>query len=174
LRDSLIAQELLHIIHFAAHYAILWFISKNSQTPTRDSRQLSFSGITLANTYRVKTCLSMTLYPLVKNIQTGKPDQVEQIGTADRPGSRMYRRAKSAFVAMHLLTSSLCFAAHACACCMQVWTTIYKCTMYAHTEYKRGQVYGVFCLKNRFACFIVNIHLKINIKQISWLAFQVV
>lgn len=43
---------------------------------------------------------------------------VEQIGTTDRPGSRMYRRAKSAVVAMHLLTSLLCFAAHACAWCM--------------------------------------------------------
>lgn len=104
-----------------------------------------------------------------KNIQTGKPGKVEQIGTADRPGSRIYRRAKSAFVAMHLLTSSLCFAAHACACCMQVWLTICsKCTMYAHTEYKRGQVYGVFCLKNRFAYFIVNVvYLEINSEQIS-------
>jgi len=147
--DSVVAQELLHIIPFAAQCdSISQKILKYQL-----GRQLSFFGVTRANTCRAKTYLSMTLYPLAKNIQTSKPGQVEQIGTADRPGSRMYRRAKSAFVAMHLLTSSLCFAAHSCACCMQVWTTIYKCTMYAHTEYKRGQVYGVFCLKNRFVFY---------------------
>jgi len=54
----------------------------------------------------------------------------------------------------------------------------YNMYRYAHTEYKRGQIYGVSCLKNRLEYFfIVNIvclfHDKYQAKIVNsvWIVF---
>lgn len=82
-------------------------------------------------------------YEFVRSV--ARNGQVQVGGGPRPPAGCTPERAKSAVVAMHLLTSSLCFAAHACACCMRVWPVpaVYTCRMYAHTEYKRSHVRGV-------------------------------
>lgn len=106
----------------------------------RLERQLPFPWRT---TNKAKACSSMSLFVVWR--ETGKERRVQVGGGPRPPAGCTPERAKSAVVAMHLLTSSLCFAAHACACCMRVWPVpaVYTCRMYAHTEYKRSHVRGV-------------------------------